>query len=79
MKLTFPGNQFGMFTALLMWHSLLGRKILTTGNLRKRGIIIIDWYCMCKYDGSQLVILLFTVKLQENFVVLFCACSGCVG
>jgi hypothetical protein len=27
-------------------------KILTTYNLRKRRIIVVDWFCMCKKGGE---------------------------
>ncbi|KAF5461636.1 hypothetical protein F2P56_017715 [Juglans regia] len=33
------------------WTSALGR-ILTTDNLRKRRIVILDWCCMCKRSGE---------------------------
>ena len=34
-----------------MWTAALG-KILTTDNLRKKRIIIVDWCCMCKGGGE---------------------------
>ena len=33
------------------WITVLG-KILMTDNLRKTGVIIVDWYCMCKSNGE---------------------------
>jgi hypothetical protein len=38
--------------AFFLWTASLGR-ILTTDNLRKRGIIIMDWCCMCKAGGES--------------------------
>jgi hypothetical protein len=38
--------------AFFLWTATLG-KILTTDNLRKRRIIILDWCCMCKADGES--------------------------
>jgi hypothetical protein len=38
--------------AFFLWTASLG-KILTTDNLRKRGIIIMDWCCMCKAGGES--------------------------
>ena len=38
--------------AFFLWTASLG-KILTTDNLRKRGIIITDWCCMCKARGES--------------------------
>ena len=41
----FPGNQFGMFTAhhVAFFDWLAGKNIiLTTDNLRKKGLIIMD-------------------------------------
>ena len=28
-------------------------KILTADNLRRRRIILVSWYCMCKADGES--------------------------
>jgi hypothetical protein len=36
--------------AFFMWTAL--GKILTADNLRRRGIILVSWYCMCKADGE---------------------------
>ena len=38
--------------AFFLWTASLG-KILTTDNLRKRGIIIMDWCCMYKESGES--------------------------
>ena len=38
--------------AFFLWTAALG-KILTTDNLRKRRVTILDWCCMCKADGES--------------------------
>ncbi len=35
--------------AFFSWTAVLG-KILTIDALRKRGLIIVDWCCMCKHN-----------------------------
>jgi hypothetical protein len=37
--------------AFFSWTAVLG-KILTIDALRKRGLIIADWCCMCKHNGE---------------------------
>lgn len=39
--------------ALFGWTASLG-KILTVDNLRKHGLIVIDWCCMCEKSGEPL-------------------------
>ena len=39
--------------SFFLWTSALG-KVLTTDNIRKRGLIVIDWCCMCKWDGETI-------------------------
>jgi hypothetical protein len=39
--------------AFFSWLVALG-KILTVDNLRKRNIIIVDRYCLCKRDGETM-------------------------
>ena len=36
-----------------VWTVTLG-KILTLDNLRKRGIIVVEWCCMCKQSGESI-------------------------
>jgi hypothetical protein len=38
--------------AFFVWTAALG-KILTMENLRRRGIIVVNWCCMCKVDGES--------------------------
>ena len=38
--------------AFFIWTAALG-KILTTENLRRRRVIILDWCCMCKASGES--------------------------
>ena len=38
--------------AFISWAASLG-KILSIDNLQKRGIIVLDWCCMCKTRGES--------------------------
>ena len=38
--------------AFFVWIVVLGN-ILTIDNLRKRKILFLDWYCMCKRNGES--------------------------
>jgi hypothetical protein len=51
--------------SFFIWTASLG-KILTLDNLRKRGLIVMDWCCMCKRSGESI-----------NHLLLHCevACS----
>ena len=48
--------------AFFSWTSVLG-KILTIDALRKRGLIIADWCCMCKHNGESVDHLLLHCRL----------------
>ena len=39
--------------AFFVWVAALGR-ILTTDNLRRRNVIVLDWCCMCKENGESI-------------------------
>jgi hypothetical protein len=36
-----------------VWTAALG-KILTVDNLRKRGVLVVGWCCMCKRSGESI-------------------------
>uniref|UniRef100_A0A2N9H4S1 Reverse transcriptase zinc-binding domain-containing protein n=1 Tax=Fagus sylvatica TaxID=28930 RepID=A0A2N9H4S1_FAGSY len=48
--------------AFFVWAAALGR-ILTTDNLRRRRVIVLDWCCMCKENGESISHLLCIVGL----------------
>ena len=60
--------------AFFVWTAALG-KILTADNLRRRGIIIVSWCCMCKADGESVDNLLlhcsYAKELWDMIFVLF--------
>ena len=54
-SITFPWNSIWGVKApccvsFFVWTVAWG-KVLTTNHLRKRGCIIMDWYCLCKCNG----------------------------
>ena len=57
------------------WTAALG-KILTTDNLRKRRIIILDWCCMCKKAGETVDHLLLHCETARS---LWCEIFSRVG
>jgi hypothetical protein len=63
--------------SFFVWTAALGR-ILTLDNLRKRHIIVMDWYCMCKNSGESIDhLLLYCGVARELWVSSFF--SGRVG
>jgi hypothetical protein len=36
-----------------LWTVALGR-VLTTDNLRRRQLVVLDWCCMCKWDRETI-------------------------
>ena len=58
--------------AFFSWSSSLG-KILTTDNLRKRHVIVLDWCYMCKRCGGSVDHLLFHCSIAwELWSLVFC-------
>uniref|UniRef100_A0A2N9IWR4 CHD3-type chromatin-remodeling factor PICKLE n=1 Tax=Fagus sylvatica TaxID=28930 RepID=A0A2N9IWR4_FAGSY len=56
--------------AFFVWAAALGR-ILTTDNLRRRHIIVIDWCCMCKENDKSISHLLLPCSAAReiwNFI-----------
>jgi hypothetical protein len=51
--------------AFFSWTAMLG-KILTIDALRKRGLIIVDWCCMCKQSGENVDHLLLHYKVAHE-------------
>lgn len=48
-----------------MWTVALG-KILTLDNLRKRNIVVVEWYCMCKKSGESIDHLLIRCEVAKE-------------
>lgn len=46
-------------------------KLLMGDNLRKRGMIVVDWYFMCKAKGRQWNIFFCTVLWQQRYGIFF--------
>ena len=51
--------------SFFMWTVSLG-KILTLDNLRKRGLIVMDWCCMCKRSGESINHLLLHCEVART-------------
>jgi hypothetical protein len=47
-----------------VWLVALG-KILIMDNLRKRHIIVVDWFCMCKKSGETMDQLLLHCRIAS--------------
>ena len=58
--------------AFFSWFASLG-KILTTDNLRKRWVIVLDWCCMCKRCGESVDHLLLHCSIAWGlWSLVFC-------
>ena len=57
--------------AFFSWTAALG-KILTADNLRKRGLILVSWCCLCKADGESVDhLLLHCMYAKELWDMIF--------
>jgi hypothetical protein len=66
----FPGRIYGVLrlqqrVAFFVWSVELG-KILTHDNLRKRNVIVIEWYCLCKKSGESIDHLLLYCEIARD-------------
>lgn len=72
----FLGYLFGLLKLCLVLLSLFGLqcrvKVLTIDNLRKKGIIIVDWCCICKSNGSRQIILSSLWGATGLWTFVFC-------
>ena len=51
--------------AFFMWTAALGC-ILTTDNLRRHRVIVLDWCCLCKKNGDLYLIFSCIVRLRRR-------------
>jgi hypothetical protein len=70
------GRVFGRLKCHSKLVSLCGQllldKILTLDNLRKRGLIVVNWCCMCKRSGESINHLLLHCEVASTlWSVLF--------
>jgi hypothetical protein len=59
-----------ILVAFFVWAAAMGR-ILTTDNLRRRRVIVMDWCCMCKEIGefiSHLFLHCSAARELRNFI-----------
>jgi hypothetical protein len=57
--------------AFFVWAVALGR-ILTTDNLRRRHVIVLDWCCMCKESGESIShLLMHCSAAREVWLFIF--------
>ncbi len=61
--------------AFFSWTVVLG-KILTIDSLRKRGLIIVDWCCMCTQSGESVDHLLLHCRLAGELWSMVFALFG---
>jgi hypothetical protein len=61
-----------------VWTTALG-KILTHDNLRRRGIVVVEWCVMCKKHGNPLITFFSIVTWLGLFGVSFIICLGWSG
>jgi hypothetical protein len=53
-----------------VWTAAL-KEISTLDNLRKKNVIVVDWFCMCKKSGESIDHLLHCVIAREIWSSLF--------
>ena len=61
--------------AFFAWSATLG-KILTTENLTQRGVILVNWWCMCKQDGDSVDQLLLYCSMARELWALALSLFG---
>ena len=66
--------------SFFLWTATLGRT-LTTDNLRRGRVVVIDWWCMCKKDGETTNHLLMHCPIARElwnlvFIIRVARCSG---
>ena len=51
-------------------------EILTTDNLQKQRLVVLDWCCMCKRDGETTNHLLFHGMVARKLCTIVFSCVG---
>jgi hypothetical protein len=64
--------------AFFFWTAALG-KILTVDNLRKRGLILVEWCCLCKQSGEVSITCCCIALMCRNIGPWFLAFLGSNG
>ena len=63
------GSVFGMLRTLrasfFLWSTTWG-KILTIDNLNKRGLLLVNWFCMCWCNGETVDHLLINCEIAHT-------------
>ena len=63
------GRVFGMLRTLrvsfFLWSATWG-KILTIDNLNKRGLLLVNWFCMCWCNGETVDHLLINCEIAHT-------------
>jgi hypothetical protein len=56
--------------SFFVWTTAIG-KILTLDNLRKRRVIVVEWFCMCKRSVKSIYLLIYCELARKLWTVIF--------
>ena len=69
-------TKFPTKVSFFIWTASLG-KILTIDNLRKRKVVmVVDWYCMCKRNRETIKHLLIHCPVAQELWNMMCSLFG---
>ena len=67
-----PGKEFGELRFLEGLLSLFGQSLGATFNLRRRGIVMVGWCCLCRCSGENVAhLLLHCLVVRELWNYVF--------